>query len=270
MKKFRTYKLLAPVSALCLLLCGVLLLSSANAITFNPVLTQTFSGSPAIPALSSAYVTRDATDTFNTSTYGDKMFMQAPLANVGENTREFIWPTAAKASLNQQSCATWLGASADFVQEGIALRITNTNGVTKGITVTKNIIYGVQWAFNVHAWDSSNGGTLVGLGQWDMSKVVLNEVGNYQYMPWRVCFRAINNVVTMKIWFPAQMSEPSWTDPNYAKSMTIPTTYSVPGVAGWYVGHIQPNNNAEYNGLATWSINNIPCNSTGYSCPLPK
>ena len=249
--------LILLISTLGLWVCGVMLFTTAHALTVGPTLTKTFPapGASGLPPMNTAYLTRDSNDTFKFSTFGTRMFMQAPPSNVGENTRQVVWPTTTNPTLNQQSCATWLGASSYFVQEGIALRITNAGGVTHAITVTKNIVYGVQWAFNIHYWDSSNTGSeAVGLGQWDMSKVVLNEIGNYQYMPWRVCFRAVNNVVSMKIWFPAQMKEPTWSDPNYTRSLTIPAAYSTPGYAGWYIGHIQPSNDAEYNGMETWSI----------------
>ncbi len=56
--------------------------------------------------------------------------------------------------INEQSCATWSSQTAGHDQEGAVLRLSSIHGVTKGITVTKNIWLGATWIFNVHVWDT--------------------------------------------------------------------------------------------------------------------
>jgi hypothetical protein len=212
----------------------------------------TYDGDASGRPLRSAYLTRDGADVFTVAKAGAELTMAAPATNTGDNTREVIWPARSLSSRDAQTCATWVSESDDFVQEGLALRIRHHDGATTAITVTKNIVYGVHWAFNVHAWDSSSESPFTLLGQWDLSAVVLDHDGQDQPMPWRVCFRAVGSTVALKIWWPGRMPEPSWSDPDYTRTMTIPATYSHRGHAGWYVGHLRPGMSTEYDGLGTW------------------
>jgi hypothetical protein len=212
----------------------------------------TYDGDTSPRSLRTAYLTRDAGDSFTVTKDGPVLTAAAPPTNTGGNTREVVWPSRSLRSRDAQTCATWLGETNDFVQEGLALRIRHHDGVTTAITLTKNIYYGAHWVFNVHGWDSSSPSPFTQLGQWDLSPVILDGGGQYQPMPWRVCFRAVGSTVGMKIWWPAQMSEPSWSDPAYTRTMVIPSEYTRRGRAGWYVGHLQPGMSTTYDELGTW------------------
>lgn len=212
----------------------------------------TYDGATSARQLRTAYLTRDGSDVFTVTKDGPVLTAAALPTNTGGNTREVVWPRRSLRSRDAQTCATWLDESNDFVQEGLALRIRHHDGVTTAITVTKNIYYGAHWVFNVHGWDSSSASPFTQLGQWDLSPVILDHDGQYQPMPWRVCFRAVGSTVSMKIWWPAQMPEPSWSDPAYTRSMVIPPEYTRRGLAGWYVGHLEPGMSTTYDGLGTW------------------
>jgi hypothetical protein len=227
---------------------GIGAASASMPVAWFPTYDGDVSGQP----LRTAYLTRDGGDVFTVTKDGPGLTMSAPPTNTDGNTREVIWPARSLRARNEQACATWVSESDDFVQEGLALRIRHHAGVTTAITVTKNIVYGVHWVFNVHAWDSSSESPFTQLGQWDLSPVVLDQDGQYQPMPWRVCFRAVGITVSMKIWWPGRMGEPSWSDPAFTRSMTIPDVYARRGRAGWYVGHLQPGMSTTYDGLGTW------------------
>lgn len=202
--------------------------------------------------LRTAYLTRDGADVFAVRKVFGDLLMAAPETNGAGNTREVIWPAGSSKDLDAATCATWVGETEDFAQEGLALRVRHSGATTTAITVTKNIVYGAHWAFNVHAWDSSSATPFTLLGQWDLSPVILDHDGQYQPKPWRVCFRAVGTTVGMKIWWPSQMPQPSWSDPDYSRTLTIPAAYSRRGHAGWYIGHLRPGMSAWYDGLATW------------------
>lgn len=247
-------RLLAAGCAWALTLAGVGAASASGTVPWFP----TYDGDASARPLRTAYLTRDGGDVFTITKGGPELTMAAPTRNTDGNTRAVIWPARSLSTRDAQTCATWLSESNDFVQEGLALRVRHHDGVTTAITVTKNIVYGAHWVFNVHAWDSSSETPFTQLGQWDLSPVILDQDGHYQPMPWRVCFRAVGSTVTLKIWWPGRMGEPSWSDPAYTRTMSIPTGYSRRGHAGWYVGHLQPGMSTAYDGLGTWLAVALP------------
>ncbi|WP_151082696.1 hypothetical protein [Nocardioides cynanchi] len=249
MRRRRSGRPLAALAAAGLLALGAVDVASAS--VHLPWIPG-YDGATSTRSLRTAYLTRDGSDAFIVVKDGPVLTAAAPETNTGGNTRAVVWPSRSVVARDAQTCATWSSESDDFIQEGLALRIRHHDGVTTAITVTKNIYYGAHWMFNVHAWDSSSASPFTQLGQWDLSPVILDHGGQYQPMPWRVCFRAVGSTVGMKIWWPAQMSEPSWSDPDYARTMTIPAEYTWRGHAGWYVGHLRPGLGTSYDGLRTW------------------
>jgi FG-GAP-like repeat len=180
---------------------------------------------------------------------GDTIALSAPDINhQWSNLRKVFWPAAATASQDGQVCATWRDQSSEFVQEGVALRITTVGTETRAITVTKNVVYGAYWAFNVHTWNSASSEPFTGLGQYDMSAVVTN-AGRYEPFPWRLCAKVTGAELSFKIWLPDREPEPDWTDPVHAVTLTVPAGYIGSGYFGWYVGHIPAGQSAHYNDL---------------------
>lgn len=194
----------------------------------------------------------------------------APATNTGGNLREFVWPASSPDVMDSQTCAVWSSQSDGLIQQGAAVRVNRTfddQGKvvrTKGITVTKNIMYGANWIFNVHVWDTANGATQPYqlIGQFDMSEVVgkiwwqdsadgtRSLQGSIKPFPWRVCARAVGNQFTFKVWTNA-WANPAWDDPKYARTVTIPEGWNQPGKTGWYIGHVRPGQTAEYQTLHT-------------------
>jgi hypothetical protein len=48
--------------------------------------------------------------------------------------------------------------------------------------------------------------------------------------------------------------EPTWDDPAYTRTATIPAGYMVPGRAGWYVGHLPNLEDIECTNLTTRNL----------------
>ena len=208
------------------------------------------------PTYSFATLTPDPqhhSDTVRLRSFAPNLYLIGQTSDAKEtNYRAAVWSSDSVTSLDQESCATWVGDSWKNGQEGIALRITQDGSATRAITITKNIIYGVHSVFNAHVWDSSKvGHRFTSFGQFDLSKVILDETGRVRFMPWRVCLQAVGDRLTFKIWFPDLMDEPTWDDPAYTRTATIPADYVVPGKAGWYVGHLPNLEDIEYTNLTT-------------------
>ena len=205
-------------------------------------------------ALTSRVLTADGSDTAATRLVDGIVTMTAPATNNPlSNLRTVFWPTGQTPAADQEVCATWLDQSDGFVQEGVALRIDDAGDRVRALTVTKNVIYGVQWAFNVHTWDSRLGQPFTAIGQYDMSQVV---TANDQYLPfpWRICARTDAAVLSFKVWLPQSETEPGWGDPVHARQTTVPGDYLAAGTAGWYIGHIPAGGSARYGGLEVSAV----------------
>jgi hypothetical protein len=254
MKKTR---LLIKVTALLAALVPLVAASPAGASGW----ALTYWGDYSTNALVGRVLTPDGTDNYFftktiTNNVGD-LNMSAVSGNTGGNLREIIWPQGTADSLNSQSCATWVSVSDESNQEGLAMRIVDTGTGTRAVTVTKNVIYGVHWVFNVHTWDTTGNPAVpfTQVAQFDMIDAMYQN-GNLRPKPWRACSRIVNNTVEFKIWFPFQgQSEPAWGDATYSRSATIPALSSFQaGKTGWYIGHLGPNQAAHYNGLTTFTL----------------
>ncbi len=218
---------------------------------YGPAATLTVvTGTP----LSVRTLTPDGADTSSITLTGGVVAMSAPDTNNAlSNLRSVFWRTGESRPTDQGACATWQDASSGLVQEGLALRVRDTpGGATRALTVTKNTIYGVQWVFNVHTWDSSAADPFTALGQFDLSDVVTTPDG-YEPLPWRVCARAVGDRFTVKVWLPDREAEPAWDDPVHTRTTTVPAEDVVAGAAGWYVGHLPAGGSAHYTDLLTWS-----------------
>src|SRR6185437_242222 len=148
---------------------------------------------------STAVLTADGTNTFNPPAYTSSggtglVTISAPSSNTTSNNyREVFWPTNAPDMSDSEVCATWNSQSIpmlyNYEQEGLALHITQGispltgQQATRTITVTKNVIYSINWVFNVHTWDSSANPQFTQIGQYDMTNVVTKN-GTIVQLPW--------------------------------------------------------------------------------------
>jgi putative cell wall-binding protein len=207
-------------------------------------------------SLTTRVLTSDGADTADISLADGVVTMSAPLTNNSlSNLRTIFWPTGEASAVDEQVCATWLDQSG-IVQQGVALRIIDGPNSIRALTVTKNVVYGVEWVFNVHTWDTTRPEPFTGIGQYDMGQVVMAD-NQYLPFPWRICARAIGAELTFKVWLPDREAEPSWSDPIHARTMTVPNDFLAPGETGWYIGHISAGGSAHYGSLGTWP-GNVP------------
>ncbi|HET7740093.1 MAG TPA: hypothetical protein VFL67_05540 [Mycobacterium sp.] len=204
-------------------------------------------------SLTTRALTTDGADTVGIELVDGVVTMTAPAQNnTLSNLRSVFWPTAQATAADEQVCATWLDQSDGFVQEGVALRVIDQPGRVRALTVTKNVIYGVQSAFNVHTWDTDLSQPFTAIGQYDMSQVVTAD-GQYVAFPWAICARVLGDQLTFKVWVPNREPEPEWNDAIHARTTTVPAGYLEPGSTGWYIGHIPAGGSAHYEDLATWT-----------------
>ena len=66
--------------------------------------------------------------------------------------------------------------------------------------------------------------------------------------PWTLCARVVADTVSFIVW-PATQPSPSWDNPYFGGSVTLPSGWNYPGVAGWYIGHLGAGDEATFDGL---------------------
>ena len=183
---------------------------------------------------------------------GLKITAPTGIANV--NQRQVFWLSNTVATRDQRSCASWDKASNIAVQNGIALRITQSadRKVTRALTVTTNVWGFAHWYLDVHAWNSTDPNALDALAQFDLTEelMVKGSHPSAVQLPWHVCAQAIGNRLTFKIWTGTN-PEPPWTDSIFVHSVTIPPGWDHIGLPGGYIGHIDPGQSAQVSDLTT-------------------
>src|SRR5690606_39255838 len=107
--------------------------------------------------------------------------------NVGTNSRMLVYPGNQPVTTDHQSCATWQSQDGLGTQQGLALRIRHdvAEGRWRSITVTKNVLWGANWQFNVLTWDSHRAGWQVH-GAVDLNRVFWPD-RQLSPLPWRIC-----------------------------------------------------------------------------------
>ena len=220
--------------------------------------------------IDTAVITHDGTDSYSiTGTNG--AVTAAPLDdNTSGNLREAFWPTDSPVVPNAQTCATWTQADSDHLtQEGAALQITNTGGVTRAVTVTKNVWLSANWIFNFHVWDSSVDPAAQQFASFDLSSVFVHN-GVQVPMPWHLCAQIVRiHDISFKAW-PDSEPEPRWGDSTHGGSATIPDGWGQPGQTGWYIGHLAPGSASYFSGLTTWKIVPDTTTTTTSSTTIPE
>jgi hypothetical protein len=207
---------------------------------------------PIDSSLSAGVLTHDPGDKFSL-TIGStgKIKAAAYATNTGANTRVAWWRIADPALADEESCATWKAQTQNIDQEGAALRLEPVTGGYKLITVTKNVYLGNEWVFNVHVWDTSNTVTPYTLiAQFKLKSVFKASSGQPLALPWSICAKAVGTTVSFIVW-PSSQTPPTWGDPAYGGSVTLPSGYDYAGEAGWYFGHLQPGDHIAYSGIGT-------------------
>lgn len=228
----------------------------------EPVPTVTFNGDD---TFQTTVLTPDGYDAYGFVAQGAAMSVAALDPNTGGNLRDVFWPTNGPPVPDSMTCATWTGQNGDLVQQGAALRIRTEPGRVRAVTVTKNIFYGATWIFNFHTWDTNRSRAFEQFGQ-----VTLDAMKN-RPLPWRFCTRLIGSRMDFKVW-PSGVAEPAWGSNTYGASDTLPSGWTSPGKAGWYIGHIPPDGSARFDQLGAWAYNYAPAagRSEPVTTPAPE
>lgn len=163
------------------------------------------------------------------------------------NEREAFWFDNSPVEQDEESCATWQSGSG-ISQQGAVLHLTRTSdGGVRAITVMKNIYAGALWEYNFDTWDSGN----VANPFTELAGVNLSQdpgVGTNTY-PIHLCARTVGDQLEFVAW--GSGSEPAYGTPNMGGSVTIPSDFQNPGIAGWYIGHLSPGSSAAFSDLST-------------------
>jgi hypothetical protein len=209
---------------------------------------------PGGPTYVRSVLTNDGTRMHLRQKAGGRVVWVGDRRDVGhrdQNVREVFRRPGARVADRQTTCATWLRQSGPSVQQGLAVRIRGAGGRVRAVTLTKNVLFGLGWVFNVLTWDTArDGDPWRAVGQFDLSPVVGQSAEHLAPLPWRVCLRAAGRTVTFKVWLPEEGPEPSWHDSTHVRAAQLPRGYAV-GRPGWYVGHLPPGGRVVYSGLTT-------------------
>jgi hypothetical protein len=173
------------------------------------------------------------------------MTVESRLREDRGDEREVLWPYLAKSEVNASSCATWeSGEGLD--QQGAAFRITQTDGVVRAVTVTRNVYGHVFYDFNFHTWNTSTSGIFSLFGQTDLKGYLGTGPARY---PLNFCARTTGNVIQFVVWRPGTV-KPAWGSTTQGGSALIPAGAAPEsGLTGWYVGHIVPGTIASLSGM---------------------
>jgi hypothetical protein len=160
----------------------------------------------------------------------------------GRNLR-MVWTSSdTPVSRDHQACDTWGITDGPITQQGVALRIVEeAESVSRAICVMKNIWMGGNWIFNAIGFDH---GSFVVLGSVDLSET-FDPHGLVPQLPWRMCARVQGRTLVWKVW-PTTRSEPAWGDAMFGTTITLPTEWVYPGRPGFYVGHLEMGDDAEF------------------------
>jgi Calx-beta domain len=210
----------------------------------------------------------DRFDTFALDLKGATTTMTGHEGNFDTNSRLVFWRSDEGPSLNQETCATWLSqspanGSGAIVQEGVALRASTLAGVTRAITITKNVFgsnrysSGANAVFDVILWDSTlPDGRFYVIGEAKLYDALFPD-GAYVALPWDICAEVIGTTISFVVW-PRSMQQPAWGDSTYGGTYTIPeadaANWSSPGYAGWYFGHLGTESSMAYSDLSTRAL----------------
>lgn len=222
---------------------------------------------PKDPSLIGRVLTPDVADRYSLTLAGTTVAAGAPASNTSGNTRIAFVSSSGPTLTDEQSCATWSSQTAGHDQQGAILRLTTTpEGFTKGITVTKNILFGGTWIFNVHVWDTSNAQVFTQIASFNLSTVFGD--GNTSPLPWTLCARVVDNVVSFIVW-PDNQPQPAWDNPNYGGSVSLPDGWNHPGIPGWYIGHLTANDQTPFDNLTAGAVPIAPSPQNRSQTPTP-
>ena len=175
--------------------------------------------------------------------------------------RSFFFAPGAASSTDQQSCASWSSQSPAPsptvpLQQGLVLRAATFDGVTKAISVTKNIVYGVNWVFNVHEWNSSLPIPYVLLHHFDLSSYVIAQA-KVRPLPWNACLQVVGSQLRFELWVSGD-PVPAWGDSTHGGDIPLPSSMVFAGTPGYYAGHLTAKSSMTFSQLYAGAPTSTP------------
>jgi hypothetical protein len=206
----------------------------------GPALASENIGSFDTATLTQVVTSAGATDAYGITPTSDGAAVSASGNVIAPNDRLAFWPAAEAVASDEQACASWtdqLPAQAPgvLVQQGLVLRLATADGVTRAITVTKNVWGGAFDVLNVHLWDTALADPFQLIAQIDLEGY-FRSMGQLT-LPYDVCARAVGWSLQVAFWFPGQ-PVPAWGAAGQGATLQLPAAWSYPGVAGFYAGHL--------------------------------
>jgi Calx-beta domain len=166
--------------------------------------------------------------------------------------RMVFWPSSESPEADEESCATWSSQTPSesplvHIQEGLVLRAATEDGVTRAITVTRNVYANAFWVFNVHVWNTVNPAPFDLIDQ--VSLATYFETNGGDAVPIDVCARVVGDALQFEVWRVGDRP-PAWGTSVGANAqggtVALPAGWDYPGEAGWYVGHLPADADAVY------------------------
>jgi hypothetical protein len=206
----------------------------------GPALAAESSGNFDTATLTQVVTSAGATDAYGIAPTSDGAAVSALGNVIAPNDRLAFWPSTEAVATNEEACATWTGqlpaqAPGVLVQQGLVVRLATADGVTRAITVTKNVWGGAFDVLNVHLWDTALADPFQLVAQIDLEGY-FRSVGQLA-LPYDVCARVVGPSLQVAFWFPGQ-PVPGWGAAGQGATLTLPAAWSYPGQAGFYAGHL--------------------------------
>lgn len=162
--------------------------------------------------------------------------------------RDFLW-SASPIEADPTVCAQFdNGQGID--QQGIAMRVQVRNGITRGITVMRNIAFYNFGAFNFHVWDTADAVPFTGFAQ----VVVPTLPYAPAVYPLNMCARILGSLVQFVVWRPGT-PQPAWGSTTQGGEGTLPADAPTIGLSGLYVGHMAPGTS---DGFSDVTVDGVP------------
>jgi hypothetical protein len=201
---------------------------------------------PLDPMLDAVTLTQVAThsgavsDHYDVAGTADGSVVSASGPILAANDRVAYWPSTQAATADEAACASWSSqtpaqATGVGVQQGLVLRASTVDGVTRAITITKNIWGGAFDVLNVHLWNTSLATPYAFFGRLDLEPFFT--ASDETALPYDVCAEVVGDELDVAFWFSNQ-TPPVWGATGQTASFTLPADWDYAGEAGFYVGHL--------------------------------
>jgi hypothetical protein len=193
-------------------------------------------------ARSGQFTTDGSAYTWTTSHQGTELAVTAAVTS-GGNNREMYWkPTFWPVETDSTVCVTF-ATGQGYDQQGIILRLTYSRNAYTALAVTRNVSYADLQAFNFEELSSATTPPYTLFGQ----KTINGLPYAPAVYPLNMCARtnSTTNTVDFVVW-TSGMSQPTWGDPNWSGSATIPPAAASSGSPGLWAGHMTANTSMTY------------------------